>query len=85
MTSLTGMWWASFGSLAMQEYEAMKSPMGGSALGFQRPEPAVGVSRRDLQQKLCRWLVNQHRAQWQGPGNTQRQARENKGMRVGYT
>ena len=49
---------------------------GGSALGFLGPELALGVSRRDLQQKLCCWLVNQHRAQWQGTGNTQRQARE---------
>jgi len=49
---------------------------GGSALGFLGPEPALGVSRRDLQKRLGRWLVNQHRTQWQGPGNTQRQAQE---------
>ena len=49
---------------------------GGSALRFLGPEPALGVSRRDLQNRLCRWLVNQHRAQWQGLDDTQRQARE---------
>jgi len=49
---------------------------GGSALRFLGPEPALGVSRRDLQKRLHRWLVNQHRAQWQGLGDTQRQARE---------
>jgi len=48
----------------------------GAALGFLGPEPALGVSRRDLQKRLGCWLVNQHRAQWQGLGNTQRQARE---------
>ena len=49
---------------------------GGSALGVLGPEPALGVFRRDLQKRLGRWLVNQHRAEWQGLGNTQRQARE---------
>ena len=29
-----------------------------------------------LQKRLRRWLVNKHRAQWQGLGDTQRQARE---------
>jgi len=49
---------------------------GGSALRFLGPEPALGVSRRDLQKRLGRWLVNQHGAQWRGLGDTQRQARE---------
>ena len=44
--------------------------------GFLGPEPALGVSRRDLQKRLGRWLVNQHGAQWRGLGDTQRQARE---------
>ena len=48
----------------------------GSALRFLGPEPALGVSRRDLQKRLGRWLVNQHGAQWRGLGDTQRQARE---------
>ena len=43
---------------------------------FLGPEPALGVSRRDLQKRLSRWLVNQHRAQWSGLGDNQRQARE---------
>ena len=43
---------------------------------FLGPEPALGVSRQDLQKRLRRWLDNQHRAQWQGLGDTHRQARE---------
>ena len=49
---------------------------GSSALRFLGPEPALGVSRRDLQKRLSRWLVNQHGAQWRGLDDTQRQARE---------
>jgi len=48
---------------------------GGTALRFLGPEPAVGVSRQDLQKRLGRWLANQHGAQWRGLGYTQRQAR----------
>jgi len=47
----------------------------GSALKFHGPEPALGVSRRDLQKRLSRWLTNQHRAQWRGLGDTESQAR----------
>jgi len=47
-----------------------------SVLGFFGPEPALGVSRRDIQKRLSRWLVNQQWARWRGLGNTQRQARE---------
>jgi hypothetical protein len=49
---------------------------GGSALRFFGPEPALGVSRRDLQKRLGRLLVNQHGALSRGLGDTQRQARE---------
>jgi len=35
---------------------------GGTALRFLGPEPALGVSRQDLQMRLGCWLVNQHRA-----------------------
>ena len=42
---------------------------------FLGPEPALGVSRRDLQKRFGRWLANQHGAQWRGLGDTQRQAR----------
>jgi hypothetical protein len=48
----------------------------GSSMGFLGPEPALRVSRRDIQNKLCRCLVNQHWASWRGLGGTQRQARE---------
>jgi len=36
---------------------------GGSAQRFLGPEPALGVSRQDLQKRLRRWLDNQHRDQ----------------------
>jgi len=49
---------------------------GSSALRFFGPEPALGVSRRDLHKRLGRWLVNQHGELWRGVGDTQRQARE---------
>jgi hypothetical protein len=32
----------------------------GSALGLTGPEPALGVSRQDLSNKISRWLGNQH-------------------------
>ena len=48
----------------------------GSVLGFLGPEPALGVSRRNIRERICCWLVNQHWVQWQGLGGTQRQARE---------
>jgi len=47
-----------------------------SALRFLGPKLALGVSRRDLQKRLGRWLVNQHGAQWRSLGDTQRLARE---------
>jgi len=49
---------------------------GGTALRFLGPEPALEVSRRDLEKRLGRWLVNQHWARWRGLGDNQRQARE---------
>ena len=49
---------------------------GSTALRFLGPEPVQGVSRRHLQMRLGRWLVNQHWAQWRGLGDTQRQAHE---------
>ena len=49
---------------------------GSTALRFLGPEPALGVSRRDLQKRLGRWLVNQHGTQWRVLGDNQRQARE---------
>jgi len=49
---------------------------GGSTMGFLGPEPALGVSRCDIQKKLSCRLVNQHWATWRGICDTQRQARE---------
>jgi len=37
---------------------------GGSALRFHGPEPALGVSRHDIQKRLSCWLTNQQGAQW---------------------
>jgi hypothetical protein len=48
----------------------------GSSLGFLGPEPALGVSRQDIQNKLNCWLANQHWAIWWSLGDTQRHARE---------
>jgi len=79
MISPSGMRWAFFASLDMLEYQAMKSPMGsrGAALLWDSLDPrAVGVSRRDLQKRLGRWLVSQHWVQWWVLGDTQRHARE---------
>jgi hypothetical protein len=48
----------------------------GSGRGFLGPEPVLGVSRRDIQNRHSRWLNNQHCASWSDPGSTLRQARE---------
>jgi hypothetical protein len=39
-------------------------------------EPALGISRQDLRNKIGHWLENEHRRRWQNLGNSQRQARE---------
>jgi hypothetical protein len=48
----------------------------GSAQTFLGLELALGVSKQVIQQKLDRWLMNQHRVRWQSLGGTLRQARE---------
>jgi hypothetical protein len=48
----------------------------GSGRGFLGPEPVLGVSRRDIQNRHGRWLNNQHCASWNGPSSTLRQAQE---------
>ena len=73
------MWWAFFGSPVMPEYEVIKSPMGswGAALLWCFLDPSrPWVSLGETYKRLGHWLVNQHGAQWQGLGDTQRQARE---------
>jgi len=32
----------------------------GTVPGFLEPQPALGVSRRDIQKRFSRWLINQH-------------------------
>ena len=49
---------------------------GGSVLWFFGPEPALGVSRLDIQKMLRYWLFNQHWARWGGLGDTRREGRE---------
>jgi hypothetical protein len=55
---------------------ADKLASSGSGQRFLGPEPALGVSRQDVQTRLGRWLVNQHWARWRSLGDTPRQARE---------
>jgi ferredoxin-thioredoxin reductase catalytic subunit len=48
----------------------------GSASGYVGPEPALGVSWRDLRSRINRWLGKQHPRRWRNLGDSQRQARE---------
>jgi hypothetical protein len=48
----------------------------GSERGFLGPEPVLGVSRRDIQNRQGRWLNSQHCASWNDPSSTLRQAQE---------
>jgi hypothetical protein len=48
----------------------------GPASQFMGPEPALGVSKQVLRNKISRWLGNQHCRHWQDLDNTQRQAQE---------
>jgi hypothetical protein len=66
----------SFPGVKQGRCEKLTTHLGGTALRFLGPKPALGVSWRDLQKRLGRWLVNQHEAQWRGLGDTQRQAHE---------
>ena len=50
--------------------------IGGTALRFLGPEPALGISRQDLQKRVVHWPANQDGAHWRGLGDTQRQVRE---------
>jgi hypothetical protein len=51
-------------------------PRDGSGQGFLGPEPVLGVSRRDIQNRHGRWLNSHHCASWSDPSSTLRQARE---------
>jgi ribonuclease HI len=48
----------------------------GSGQGFLGPEPVLGVSSRDVQNRHGPWLNNQHCASWNDPSTILRQARE---------
>jgi hypothetical protein len=66
--------WDYIGSLGNKTADGLTR--NASASGYVGPEPALGVSRQDLRNKISCWLGNQHRRHWQNLGNTQRQARE---------
>ena len=48
----------------------------GSALKFDGPKPALGVSRQQTRRRIRRWMVNQHWVRWWGLGDIQRRAQE---------
>ena len=49
---------------------------GGLVIGFLGPDPALGVSGREIKKRLSFWLFIQHWARWHGLGDTPRQAQE---------
>jgi hypothetical protein len=49
--------------------------MKGSAHQFVGPEPALGVSRQNVRQKIKCWIVNQPVILWEGRTSTQSQVR----------
>jgi hypothetical protein len=51
-----------------------KLARGSSTQTFIGPEPSRGVSRRNIKNKIKRWVDNQHLAMWRGRCCTQREA-----------
>jgi hypothetical protein len=71
-----GLYWVT-GHAGVQGKETADGLMrNGSASDFVGPEPALGISRQDLQSRINRWLGNQHQTRWCNLGDSQRQARE---------
>ena len=71
-----GLYWVP-GHAGVQGYEIADGLARGSyVLGILGSQLVLGVSSRDMQRRIRRWLINQHWVRWQGLGNTQRQARE---------
>ena len=56
----------------------MRSPMScqAAASGVSGPQPALGISRRDIRKRNSLWLANQQWVRRRGLGDNQRQARE---------
>jgi hypothetical protein len=71
---VVGVYWVPGHAVVRGNEIADELTRGGSALGFLGPEPALGVSRRDIWKRLSRGLINQHWATWHDLGNTLRQA-----------
>ena len=79
MTSLPDMWWDFLGPWTCRSTRQCNrrwARNGWLCSGIFGPEPALGVSRRDIQKRLSRWLIKRHCASWSDFGNTPRQARE---------
>jgi hypothetical protein len=53
-----------------------KLTRGGSVHKFVGPEPSLGVSRQNINNKMKLWVDNQHLIIWSGPCSTQIQAEE---------
>jgi hypothetical protein len=70
-----GLYWVSWHAEVRGSETANGLVRNGSASGYVGPEPALGVSRQDLRNRINRWLGNQHQRQWRNLGDS-RQARE---------
>ena len=76
---LPGTLWGCIQSLGMPDCEEMnrwQAHKCGSVQWFVGPEPFLGVSRQNIEERIKRWLENQHLVWWHGPCSTKRQARE---------
>jgi hypothetical protein len=54
----------------------MNSQGGALSVVFLGPEPALGVSRQEVQHRLNRWLANHHWVSWRSLSGTLRQSQE---------
>jgi hypothetical protein len=84
-----GLYWVSGHSGVRGNETAGRLVRGGSASNFVGPQPVLRASKRDLSNKISRWLLNQRLWKWQDLGPSQRQARElisgpNRGTRAKF-
>jgi hypothetical protein len=71
-----GLFWVSGHSGIRGNEIADQLARGGSVHYFAGPEPALGVSRQTIKNKIQCWLNKQQMTLWQALAGTQRQARE---------